>query len=336
MQRAGRRAPCDDPAMVRGRRRRRAVGATLLVVLLCYLGVRHGAGLFPSPAGGAAGPAVVEEGAAAEPPVTEPPVAEPPVTRAPAAGPPVAGSPVTRAPAVESSAAEPPAAPAPVRAATADQLWGNLRVMVVGGFDEAFAAAADALELELDPAQRAEVAAARHALEQRVRGAFDRALAEARAGEVLAAVQVLRGGVAAARAEPRALLAAAFAALDLPVPAGPTPAWTPVALPVPAPLARGAPVRVAAADGTLFDATVRDDRGDEVTVQRSGPRGLTFPTVDRAAIEPRSADPELAVAQLVSALRAGDPVLAVGWLARARALGAAADELEPLAAALLR
>lgn len=217
------------------------------------------------------------------------------------------------------------------RAATADRLWGCLRVIEADDVDRAFEAVQVASDLDLDDAQRTRLRTAAAALESRIRDEQRAALESVRAGDVLAGVARLEPAFATSRDEVRSLLAEAFEAFGGAVPV-PGPAAD---IPPPMPLSRGILVR-ARTGGGIADGQVVDARADEVTVRVRNERGLVFPTLPRTAVEPRQAGADVAVAQAVAALRAGDRLLGAAWLVRAHELGAAPERITELGAFVSR
>lgn len=163
---------------------------------------------------------------------------------------------------------------------------------------------------------------------QRDAAALRRQLAGQAAGGVLAEVRAwLRSGdVRLAAGSVRALLegGASTAALLAELPCGADPArpvphdegtWR-----APEPLAKGRAVRVLQG-GLRRVGTIVDSRSDRVTLRIATGQGVTFPTVELAAVEPLEPTVGEAVSMAWASLHANDPLGARLWLACAELRG---------------
>ena len=138
-------------------------------------------------------------------------------------------------------------------------------------------------------------------------------------GRVLAARDRLRQLLGPSQSHPRIEKAvdAAFAARGWP--RGPQSGSPPVTLEAPMPLRSGRSVRLRLGDKWTSGRVVGLQRaaaagGDELTIEVQTGRGLSYPFVQRHAVEPIAATTDEAAAQAAVALRAGDWSLGVLWL----------------------
>ncbi len=161
----------------------------------------------------------------------------------------------------------------------------------------------------LSPAQRDVVAQRRQLAQQALGTSAAEVRAWLRSGDVRLATAAVRGLLAGGPATAASLAELPCGASpDRPVPDNDG-SWR-----LPEPLAKGRAVRLLV-EGTRRIGTVVASRSDRVTLRINTGQGVTFPTVDLAAVEPIDPTPDEALAMAWAALHAADPLAARLWLA---------------------
>jgi hypothetical protein len=211
--------------------------------------------------------------------------------------------------------------------AVADHLSGCLRRAALARDPAAFADACTALdeaaELELDSAQRAELARAHGDLERALDVFVAGVVADVRAGRVLTAARTLTPLARSPHSACNAARDRIAAGLAVRIPARPL-----ADPPVPPPLPPGRAVRLWHEDRLREGHVV--EGAQRVSVRVVTPQGTFFPAVERAALEPVDADADEALAQCAAAFVSGDEVAASLWWAYARTVDSAVGGPDPL------